>query len=99
LLPPIGERVSSLVGLDLPALGIPTEQQYTERYCELTGRDGIPNMDYYRAYTVWRIAAIYQGIIKRAEEGTAASSEAPTEADFVRTFAATAMEYARKAGL
>jgi len=99
LLPPVGERVSSLVGLDLPALGIPTEEQYTRRYCELTGRGEIANMDYYRAYTVWRIAAIYQGIIKRAEEGTAASSEAPTDAGFVRLFAATAMEYARKAGI
>lgn len=99
LLPPIGERVSSLVGLDLPALGIPTEEEYTRRYCELVGRDEIANMDYYRAYTVWRIAAIYQGIIKRVEDGTAASSEAPTEADFVRKFAATAMAHAVKAGL
>ena len=56
-------------------------------------------MDYYRAYTVWRIAAIYQGIIKRVQEGTAANSEAPTETDMVRRFAATAMEYAQKAGL
>jgi aminoglycoside phosphotransferase (APT) family kinase protein len=99
LLPPIENRVSSLVGLDLPALGIPTEAQYTQRYCELTGRSGIPNLDYYRAYTVWRMAAIYQGIIKRVQEGTAANAEAPTEATMVRTFAATAMEYAHKAGL
>jgi len=99
LLPPVGERVSSLRGLDLPALGIPTEEQYIARYCELTGRDEIRNLDYYRAYTVWRIAAIYQGIIKRVQEGTAASSEAPTDAAMVRKFAATAIEHARKAGL
>lgn len=99
LLPPLGDRVSSLVGLDLPTLGIPTEQEYTQRYCELTGRDGIRNLDYYRAYTVWRIAAIYQGIIKRVQEGTAANSEAPTDAGIVRKFAATAISYAREAGL
>jgi len=99
LLPPIGERVSSLVGLDLPALGIPTEDEYTQRYCELTARDEIAHLDYYRAYTVWRIAAIYQGIIKRVEDGTAASSEASSDTDFVRKFAATAMGYAVKAGL
>ena len=99
LLPPTGEKVSSLVGLDLAALGIPSEDAYTQRYCELTGRGEIPNLDYYRAYTVWRIAAIYQGIIKRVQEGTAASAEAPTDADFVRTFAATAMGYAKKAGI
>lgn len=99
LLPPVSDRISSLVGLDLPSLGIPTEDEYTARYCELTGRDEIENLDYYRAYTVWRIAAIYQGIIKRVVDGTAASSEAPTDADMVRKFAATAMTYARKAGL
>ncbi len=99
LLPSIGDRVSSLMGLDLPALGIPTETEYIQRYCDLTGRAEIPHLDYYRAYTVWRIAAIYQGIIKRAQEGTAASAEAPTEATMVRTFAATAMEYAERAGI
>lgn len=99
LLPQVKERVSSLVGLDLPALGIPTEAEYTARFCDLTGRSHIPDLDYYRAYTVWRMAAIYQGIIKRVQEGTAANPEAPKEATLVRTFAATAMEYARKAGL
>ncbi|MFP6681940.1 MAG: phosphotransferase family protein [Gammaproteobacteria bacterium] len=99
LLPPIGDRVSSLMGLDLPSLGIPTEKQYIQRYCELTSRTEIPHLDYYRAYTVWRMAAIYQGIIKRVQEGTAANAEAPSEATMVRTFAATAMEYAEKAGI
>lgn len=99
LLPQVKARVSSLAGLDLPALGIPNEAQYTARYCELTGRSHIADLDYYRAYTVWRMAAIYQGIIKRVQEGTAANPEAPKDATLVRTFAATAIEYARKAGL
>ena len=99
LLPPTGEKVSSLVGLDLATLGIPAEEQYIARYCELTGRSHIANLDYYRAYTVWRMAAIYQGIIKRAQDGTAASAEAPQNADFVRTFAQSAVKHAIKAGL
>lgn len=98
LLPPV-EGISTLSGLDLPALGIPTEDQYIERYCELTERDGIANLDYYRAYTIWRMAAIYQGIIKRVEDGTAASSEAPTDTEIVKKFAAAAIGHARKAGL
>ena len=68
-------------------------------YFKGPGRDEIGHLDYYRAYTVWRIAAIYQGIIKRVEDGTAASSEASSDTDFVRKFAATAMGYAAKAGL
>jgi aminoglycoside phosphotransferase (APT) family kinase protein len=97
-IPAIDERVSSLEGLDLPALGIPTEAQYLARYCALTGRDGIPNLDYYKAYTVWRLAAIYQGIIKRVQDGTAASSEAPRTTDIVEQFAERAWAFARAAG-
>jgi len=99
LVPAMGNKMSTLAGLDLASLGIPTEEQYTARYCELTGRDAIDNMDYYRAYTVWRIAAIYQGIVKRVEEGTAASADAPKDASMVRILAERAMEFAQRAGI
>ena len=95
LIPAIDERVSSLEGLDLPALGIPTEEQYRKRYCELTGRREIEHLDFYRAYTVWRLAAIYQGIIKRVQDGTAASSDAPTTTDIVERFAERAWDFAQ----
>jgi aminoglycoside phosphotransferase (APT) family kinase protein len=98
LLPTMGDKVSNLGGLDLPALGIPTMEQYIARYCALTGRSGIPHFEFYTAYTVWRLACIYQGIIKRVEEGTAASSEAPKNADLVRELADIAWSYALKAG-
>ena len=99
LIPNMGEKISTLDGLNLAELGIPTEAEYTARYCELTGRSGIDNMDYYRAYTVWRIAAIYQGIVKRVEEGTAANPNAPKDASMVRQLAARAMEFAERAGI
>jgi len=98
LLPGMGEKVSNLGGLDLPGLGIPTLEQYIERYCALTRRGGIPHLEFYTAYTVWRLACIYQGIIKRVEEGTAASADAPRNADLVRELADIAWTYARKAG-
>ena len=98
ILPQLGDRVSSLGGLDLPALGIPTEAQYIARYCALTGQKELPDLNYYRAYTVWRLAAIYQGIVKRVEAGTAASSEAPKDASLVRELAAIAWRFAVKAG-
>jgi aminoglycoside phosphotransferase (APT) family kinase protein len=67
-----------LGGLDLAALGVPTEQEYVARYCERTGRDGIParEWEYYIAYNLFRIAAITQGIAARARQGNAASAEA-----------------------
>ena len=95
VIPAVDERVSTLDGLDLAALGIPTQAQYLARYCELTGRKEIAHMDFYNAYTAWRLAAIYQGIIKRVQDGTAASSDAPTTTDIVERFAERAWEYAQ----
>ncbi len=96
IIPAIDERVSSLEGLDLKALGIPTAEEYLARYCELSGIAEIPSLDFYRAYTVWRLAAIYQGIIKRVQDGTAASTEAPSTTDIVEQFAERAWEFASR---
>jgi aminoglycoside phosphotransferase (APT) family kinase protein len=67
-----------IAGLDLAALGIPTEAQYIAMYCERTGREGIDasHWDFYMAYNLFRIAAILQGIAKRVVDGTAASDHA-----------------------
>ncbi len=99
LIPPISDRISTLVGHDLEALGIPSADAYAARYCELTGRDSVPDLNYYNAYTVWRIAAIYQGIIKRVQNGTAASADAPRTTEMVREFAALGCEFAQRAGM
>ena len=66
----------SLSGVDLKALGIPSEQEYIEAYCRRTGRSGIDNWDYYLAFNMFRLAAILQGIAKRVRDGTAASRSA-----------------------
>jgi aminoglycoside phosphotransferase (APT) family kinase protein len=63
-------------GLDLAALGIPTEEEYVAMYCRRTGRASIPYWDFYLAYNMFRLAAILQGIMKRALDGTAASQQA-----------------------
>jgi aminoglycoside phosphotransferase (APT) family kinase protein len=65
-------------GLDLAALGIPTEAEYVRMYCKRTGRAGIEasHWDFYMAYNLFRIAAILQGIAKRVVDGTAASAHA-----------------------
>jgi aminoglycoside phosphotransferase (APT) family kinase protein len=63
-------------GMDLQGLGIPEEQEYIALYCQRTGRSGIPNVDFYLAYNMFRLAAILQGIAKRAIDGTAANAQA-----------------------
>jgi aminoglycoside phosphotransferase (APT) family kinase protein len=76
-----------LIGLDLPALGIPTEAQYVARYCERTGRREIPNWDFYMAYNMFRLAGILQGIMGRVVDGTAASEHAMEQGKRARPMA------------
>ena len=70
------ELFRGLYGLDLPALGIPTEEEYVAAYCKRTGRSGIENWDFYAAYNMFRLSAILQGIMGRVMDGTASSPHA-----------------------
>jgi aminoglycoside phosphotransferase (APT) family kinase protein len=70
------ELFRGLAGVGLAALGIPTEEEYVAAYSERTGRGGSPDWEFYMVYSLFRLAAIMQGIAKRAIDGTAASPEA-----------------------
>ena len=70
------ELFRGLAGVDFASLGIPNEEEYVAAYCQRTGRGPIPAWDFYIVYSLFRLAAIMQGIAKRAIEGTAASYEA-----------------------
>lgn len=71
-------KFRGIAGLDLEALGIPSEAAYVAKYCERTGRGAIDpsHWDFYLAYNLFRIAAILQGIMRRVVDGTAASAHA-----------------------
>jgi len=60
-----------LGGVDLAGTGIPTEDEYIDLWCRKTGRQRPENFDFYVILSLFRIAAIVQGIAKRAEDGTA----------------------------
>lgn len=60
-----------LGGLDLTGTGIPTEDAYVAAWCRRTGRTRPENFDFYVILSLFRIAAIVQGIAKRALDGTA----------------------------
>ncbi|MEZ5568513.1 MAG: hypothetical protein R3E54_09275 [Halioglobus sp.] len=64
---------------------------YIARYCERTGRSGIDNWNFYLVFSLFRLAAIIQGIVKRAQIGTASSAEAHSSADGVKQLAALGM--------
>ncbi|MBD3658361.1 MULTISPECIES: phosphotransferase [Marinobacter] len=65
-----------LLGEDLEALGIPDEQETIARYCRQTGRDGIADWHVFLAFSLFRLAAILQGVYKRALDGNAANANA-----------------------
>ena len=67
---------AGLAGLDLASLNIPSERDYVEAYCRRTARDGIPDLDFYIAFNMFRLAAILHGIKGRLARGTAASAHA-----------------------
>ena len=97
--PEIGIGSSGLLGKDLNALGIPSEEEYVAEYCERTGRsDGIQNRDFYAAYNFFRIAAILQGIAGRVRDGTAASAHAQRAGKAVPQLVEMAWSCAQRAG-
>ena len=89
---------SGLAGLDLPALGIPTLEETVAQYCRLTGRDGVPELDWYFAYNLFRLAAIVQGIGGRVRDGTASSAQAAEMAARAPRLADAAWNFAERAG-
>ena len=88
-----------IAGLDLASLGIPTENEYIKRYCERTGRTGIEHWDFYLAYNLFRIAAIVQGVYKRATEGIASSNNALDHGHRARKLAELGWQLAQRARL
>jgi aminoglycoside phosphotransferase (APT) family kinase protein len=68
--------VAGLAGADIAALGIPSEREYVQRYCERTGRTSLPAFNFYMAFNFFRIAAIFHGIKGRVIRGTASSAQA-----------------------
>ena len=63
-------------GVDLAAFGIPSEKDYVAAYARRTGRKDIPNWDFYVAFSLFRLAAIVQGVYKRGLDGNASSETA-----------------------
>lgn len=64
-----------LGGIDRASIGLPDEAAYVERYCRRRGLAGIGNWTYFLAFSFFRLAAICQGVYKRALDGNASNPE------------------------
>jgi aminoglycoside phosphotransferase (APT) family kinase protein len=83
---------------DLKAYGIPTMEEYVAEYCRLTGRDSLPDLNWYFSYNIFRMAGIVQGIVGRVRDGTANSPQAAAMAARVPMLGEAAWKFAQKAG-
>jgi len=86
------EIVPGLAGADLAALNIPTERDYVAAYCARTGREGIANYEFYVAFNLFRLAAIFHGIKGRVLRGNAANAQAASRAESFPTLARMARQ-------
>lgn len=86
-LPAARKNLRGLEGLDLAALGIPSEAAYLDDYCRRTGRARIEHWPFYIAFALFRLAAICQGVYDRALKGNASAPNALDYGTLARHFA------------
>jgi aminoglycoside phosphotransferase (APT) family kinase protein len=85
-------KATGLGGVDRASLGIPDEQAYVASYCKLMGIEKITNWNFYLAFSFFRLAAIAQGVAKRAQDGNASNKEAMKIGAIVQPLATYALQ-------
>ncbi|MBB6123615.1 aminoglycoside phosphotransferase (APT) family kinase protein [Sphingobium subterraneum] len=89
---------SGLLDVDLAAQALPKAEELTDIYCARTGRRGIPDLNWYFSYGLFRLACIIQGIKRRTIDGNASSDNPEAVIAQIPVLARTAWEQARLAG-
>ncbi|WP_076536687.1 phosphotransferase family protein [Shewanella sp. UCD-KL21] len=84
--------IDGLQGIDRASLGIPTEDEYVASYCQRMGIERINNWTFYLAFSFFRLAAIAQGVAKRATQGNASNENANKVGAFVAPLAQMALQ-------
>ena len=80
-----------------PASGIPALEDYVASYGAATGRDAAADWTFYVVLSLFRIAAIVQGVYFRGLQGNASSPEALKRKDSCRLFSGLAWKLAAPA--
>jgi aminoglycoside phosphotransferase (APT) family kinase protein len=69
---------NGLSDIDFTSSGIPAEADYVAAYCRRTGRKTIEHWNFCLAFSLFRLAAIVQGVYARGLQGNASSELATT---------------------
>jgi aminoglycoside phosphotransferase (APT) family kinase protein len=88
---PRNPALPGLAGLDRAALGIPDEAALMQRYAALTGRPPPTDWPFVLAFSYFRLAAIAQGVAKRAQQGNASSAQAAQAGQMTALLAASGL--------
>lgn len=71
----LGEPPHGFAKVDFARLGLPTESEYVAAYCRRMGRKTIEHWNYYLAFSLYRLAAIAQGVYVRGLQGNSSNPE------------------------
>lgn len=88
---PADSPTPGLDGVNRAELSIPEESEYVARYCERMNLGPIENWPFYLAISYFRLAAIVQGVAKRAVDGNASSEQAARLGKWVEPLARMAL--------
>ena len=88
---PYDSGMRGLGGVDRAEIGLPTESEYIARYAKRMGMDGVQDWQFYIAFSMFRVAAILEGVVRRAQDGNASNPQA------ARTYASAIPILARMA--
>ena len=85
-----------LAGVDREAAGLWSDQRFIDAYCDRRGISGIDNFGFYLAFCFFRMAAILQGVKKRALDGNASDPKRGLQlGQYVPHFARAGLEAAK----
>ncbi len=90
---PVGEEGRGLAGVNRRDLGIPEDNEFLDQYSRYVGLADIPDLEFPIAFCYFRMAAILQGVKKRALDGNASNPEKAIKmGEYVVKFAKKALE-------
>jgi aminoglycoside phosphotransferase (APT) family kinase protein len=92
---PRNPALPGLGGMDRAALGIPDEAALLARYAELSGRAPPRDWPFVLGFSFFRLAAIAQGVAKRAQQGNASSEQAVQAGQMTGMLAALGLQALR----
>jgi aminoglycoside phosphotransferase (APT) family kinase protein len=79
--------IPGLAGADRSALGIPDETALLAAYAAASGRGPVADWPFVLAFSFFRLAAIAQGVARRAQQGNASSTQAGQAGQMVQLLA------------